>query len=201
MGGLHYKPGDETLLAVVIGAVLATAGGFVSAQLEGVLRRRERERAAALLFGEILSILELITKLANDARGRGEPYGPFTVRLMRAVRREAETYDRNREALYDLRNAELRGKIHALMVRLTLALEGFADTGARIALLEDEVRTMGPDHPALAETTARLEALFEGRESSFDFAVECVGQIGPIVTLLRPLAKQDFGIYASVARG
>jgi hypothetical protein len=201
LGGVHLQSGDQTLLAVIVGAVLATLGGFVATQLEAVMRRRERERAAALLFGEILSVLELITVMANDARGRGEPYGPLTMRLLRAVRREIETYDRNREALYDLRDAKMRGQIHALMVRVTLALEGVADATAQIALAEDATAMPGLDGPARAAAMARLEALLENRESAFDFAVEAVGRVPPIVTVLQPLAKQTFGVYASVVRG
>ena len=200
-GGLHFQSGDQTLLAVIVGAVLATLGGFVATQLEAVMRRRERERAAALLFGEILSVLELITVMANEARGRGEPYGPLTMRLLRAVRREIETYDRNREALYDLRDAKVRGQIHALMVRVTLALEGVADATAQIALAETATAAPGLDGPARAEAMARLEALLENREGAFDFAVEAVGRVPPIVAILQPLAKQTFGVYASVVRG
>jgi hypothetical protein len=201
-GGLHYQSsGQETLWAVVIGAVLATLGGFVATQLEAFMRRRERERGAALLFGEILSVLELMTVMANEARGRGEPYGPFTMRLVRAVQREIETYDRNREALYDLRDAKVRGQIHALMVRVTLALEGVTDTSSRIALAETAAAALGPDHPARAEAMTRLETLLNVRETAFDFAVETAGRSPPIIAALRPLAKQDFGIYASVVRG
>ena len=201
LGGPHFQAGEETLWAVVIGAVLATVGGFVATQLEAVMRRRERERSAALLFGEILAVLELITTMANEARGRGEPYGTFTMRLLRAVQREIETYDRNREALYDLRDAKLRGQIHALMVRVTLSLEGVADTTAQIAQAEAAANALSANHPARPEAMARLEALFEIRETAFDFCVETVGKVAPIVTMLRPLAKQDFGVYASVVRG
>ena len=102
MGDLHFSSGDETLWAVILGAILATIGGFVSTTYEASFRRRERERGSALLFGEILSILELMIDMAKAARGRGEPYGTWTMRLLRAVRREAETYERNRESLYDL---------------------------------------------------------------------------------------------------
>jgi hypothetical protein len=199
-GGPHFQAGEETLWAVVIGAVLATVGGFVATQMESIVRRRERERSAALLFGEVLAVLELITGMADQARGRGEPYGPLTMRLLRAVRREIETYDRNREALYDLRNAKLRGQIHAVMVRVTLALEGVADTTAQIAQAETAANALGLNHPARPEALARLEALFEVREAAFDFCVETVGKVAPIVTVLRPLAKQDFGVYASVVR-
>ena len=199
-GGLHLQSGEETLLAVVIGAVLATVGGFVATQFEAAMRRRERERSAALLFGEILAVLELMTTMANGARGRGEPYGPFTMRLLRAVRREAETYDRNRESLYDLRNAKLRGQIHALMVRLTIALEGIADATQQIDRAESAAGAEDLNAAARAEAMARLASLLDAREGAFEFAVEAVSEIKPILLTLRPLAKQDFGVYASVSR-
>jgi len=197
---VHFQSGEDTIWAVVIGAVLATAGGFVATQLEAFMRRRERERSAALLFGEILAVLELITRMADEARGRGDPYGPLTTRLLRAIGREVETYDRNREQLYELRHAKTRGQIHAVMVRVTLALEGVADANTQIALAETTIGGMSPDHPARADALARLESLFEARQAAFDFAVEIVGHIDPILAVLRPIAKQSFGVYANVVR-
>jgi hypothetical protein len=200
--GGHYVPSssDQTLLAVVLGAVLATVSGFVATQFEALLRRRERERGAALLFGEILSVLELFTIMANETRGRGEPYGPFTMRLLRAVQREIEIYDRNREALYDLRDAKVRGQIHALMVRVGLSLEGVAEITDHIRAAEAALRGLADDHPDRPDALERLDQMIANREIAFDFAVETAGRSGPIVALLRPLAKQDFGVYAQVVR-
>ena len=115
--------GAETRWAVVRGAMLAPGGGFGATRLEEVFRRRERERGAALLFGEILTAIELIAQFANNARQRGDPYGAVTLRLMRGIRREVDVYDRDREALYDLRDPVARARIHTLMVRLTMALD------------------------------------------------------------------------------
>jgi hypothetical protein len=47
----EFATHSDTLLAVVIGAVLATVSGIAATQLEAYLKRRERERDAALLFG------------------------------------------------------------------------------------------------------------------------------------------------------
>ena len=194
------ETGAETLWAVILGAVLATVGGFAATQMEAFFRRRDRERGAARLFGEILSVLELITRLANEARERGDPYGPFTMRLLRAVRRETEVYDRNREALYDLRDANLRAQIHALLVRVTLALDGVFDASSQIALTQSAAGALGPDDPARTELMIRLGALVEERQAAFDYAIETVGQTGPIISVLRPLAKQTFDAYALVVR-
>jgi hypothetical protein len=196
---LEASSGD-TLAAVIIGAVLATLGGFAATQVEGRLRRRERERSAALLFGEVLSVIELLTTLANEARGRGEPYGGFTMRMTRALRRETEVYDRNRESLYDLRDATARARIHSLMARLTLSLDGVFDLTEEIALAESALGAMAADDPSGAEASARLEALREQRGLSFDFAVETAREIKPVVAELEKLARQSFETYASNIR-
>jgi hypothetical protein len=192
--------GAEALWAVILGAVLATVGGFAATQAEAVFRRRERERGAARLFGEILSVLELITGLANKARARGDPYGPFTMRLLRAVRRETEVYDRNRESLYDLRDASLRARIHTLMVRMAVALEGVFDATSQIALAQGAAGALQADDPARVEAMLRLDILVEERQAAFDFAVESAGQTGPVISALRPLAKQTFDAHALVVR-
>jgi len=201
LGSLQLSPGDETLWAVILGAVLASVSGFFATQLEAMLRRRERERSAALLFGEILSVLELITRLANDARRRGEPYGPLTMRLLRALRREIETYERNREALYDLREPKVRGQIHALMVRVTVSLEGVAEITSQILAAESALAAMAPGDPARAEAQARLDMMQDNREGAFDFTVETMGRAPAILAILRPLARQDFGVFAAMVRG
>jgi hypothetical protein len=190
----------DTLWAVVIGALLATAGGFGATQLEGFLRRRERERSAALLFGEILSVLKLVVGFADDARAVGDPYGALTMRLLRAAQRETEAYDRNRESLYDLRDAAARAQIHSLVVRVSLGLEGVFDAHQEIAEASAVLKALEPEDPAAAELVARRDALSESRDAAFEFAVESLGEVEAIVAVLRPLAKQSFDTYATIIR-
>src|SRR5262249_35016032 len=116
------QPDTETLLAVVLGAALATVGGFSERHVERLMQRREKERSAALLFGERLGAMRIMMRLAKEARGRGDPYGPITLRFMRAVQREIEIYNRNRETLLDLRDATIRADISVLIARLSFAL-------------------------------------------------------------------------------
>jgi hypothetical protein len=122
------------------------------------------------------------------------------MRLLRAVQREIEIYDRNREALYDLRDAKVRGQIHALMVRVTLSLEGVAEITEHIRTVETALRGLAEDHPDRAGVLENLDYLTTNREGAFSFAVETAARAGPIVAVLRPLAKQDFGVYAQVVR-
>ena len=78
------------------GALLATVSGIAANQLEAFFRRRERERAAALLFGEVLSTLRVILEGAERTRHVGVAYGPVTRRMLHAARREIDIYERNR---------------------------------------------------------------------------------------------------------
>ena len=177
---ISLGPGDGTLVAVAVGAVLATAGGFVANQIEHSVRRRERERAAALLFGEILAAMKLIIGFAGEARGRGDPYGPITIRMVKAAHREALTYDRNRESLFDLRDGLLRISIHTLMVRLTLSLDGVLEASARITAMD----------PA-----ANRDAYIQDRQGSFDFLLELCDEISPILSRLGRLARHSFDAH------
>jgi hypothetical protein len=198
---LHVDAGGgDTLAAVIIGAVLATLGGFGATQIEAYLRRRERERSAALLFGEILSVIELLTTLADQARGRGDPYGGFTMRMTRGLKREIEVYDRNREALLDLRDTAVRAKIHSLAARLTLTLEGVFDLTDEIALAEATLAAMEPEYAGRSALEDKLATLREQRASSFDFVVETANDIKPVIAALEPLARQSFETYASTIR-
>jgi hypothetical protein len=120
----------QTLVSIGVGAVLATIGGFIATLLEARLRRRERERTAALTFGEILASLRVLVRAAEDAHGRGDPFGPLTMRLLRGARREVEAYESNRQALSDLGSTDLRLSLHALMIRFTLALDGVIEAKA-----------------------------------------------------------------------
>jgi hypothetical protein len=185
---LHLESTNETLLAVTAGAVLATVGGFMATQLEALMRRRERERSAALLFGEILSAIETIAAIAGQARLRGEPYGPWTLRLIGAAQRETETYGANRAVLYDIRDAEIRIKMHVLMVQITLALQGVSDASTRISTLQDTEKSAA----AAAAADNRLADLSNERDAAFQAVVDAAARIGPLVRALQPIAKVDF---------
>jgi hypothetical protein len=198
---VHLGEGaPSTLSAVIIGAVLATVGGFAATQLETFLRRREREHSAALLFGEVLSVVELLMDLTVEAKGRGVPYGPLTLRLVRAMAREIDIYERNREVLYELRDPGVRARIHTTVVRMRASLDGLIDFSAEIGDAELALAGMAQDHPARAELVARLADLAERREGSFDFAVDSAARIKPILNALQPIARQSFETHAAIAR-
>jgi hypothetical protein len=118
-----FGGGGDTLAAVVIGAALATLGGVLAGQIEFNQIRRERERNAGLLFGEVLAGLNMILQLAKEARGRGEPFGPITMQILKAGQRETHIYERNRELLFAVRDPKLRARTHILLLQMSLTLD------------------------------------------------------------------------------
>lgn len=192
--------GTSTLIAVTLGALLATLGGVVATQLENRVRKRERERNAALLFGEILSTMELILKLADESRGRGDPYGPLTMRMVAGARREMDIYDRNREALYDLRDAAIRVRIHGLAIRVAMALDGVLEATPEIAAVELSGKAPGLAKKAKDEIAERLDRMRASRAASFDFALEMAAQIRPVVGELGVLARHSFEVMTRLAQ-
>jgi hypothetical protein len=192
----------NTLWAVAIGAVLATVGGFIATQLEGFLEYRRRERNAALFFGELLATLSLILAFSRTNRSVGDPYGPITMRTLRAARREIDIYDRNRETLFDLRHHELRARIHTAMIRTTMPLEGIFDATREIADALAAMKSVSGLAPeAIKEIEDRIAELRLSRDSSFDFILENNdGQIQKLIKDLEPLAKHSFEETAKAVR-
>ncbi len=183
----------DTLTAVVAGAVLATAGGFIGTQIEHRVDLRRRERQAALFFGEIMSLLGVTVGSAKRARGIGDPYGPVTMRLLRMIRRELDVYDRNRERLFELRDPAMRARIHTTLLRTMMGVEGALESAAEAADLQTELQT-NPDMPEARREhlEARLAERLRLRDGGFDFLVEASEQAGRLTKELEPIARVDF---------
>jgi hypothetical protein len=185
----------NTFWAVFTGAFLATVGGIVTTQAETRLRRRERERDAALMFGEILTTLNVLIMMAGRTRGIGDPYGPITLRMLRASRREIDVYDRNRETLYELRDGALRVALHGLVVRVAMPVDGVLDASAEIAQVRASLRAPGlaPEHRE--ETLRTLAVMEERRDQGFDAILDIRDEIADVVGRLGKLARHTFNSY------
>jgi hypothetical protein len=206
-GAVLLRPEDydfisnfSTLEAVFIGAILATIGGFAATQLEWYFERRRRERNAALFFGEVLSTLAMLMRLARDARGRGDPYGRVTMRMLHAARREIDIYDRNRESLLDLRDAATRARIHTLILRIAMPVDGVFDATQEIVSSQNQLRTAAQSEEERKELEAQIAAMRESRDFSFDFAVENAEQLKITIKELEPVARESFDNIETIVR-
>jgi hypothetical protein len=183
---LDFVSNFSTLWAVVLGAILATLGGFVATQMEWYLEQRRRERNAALFFGEVLSTLNILLDFAASSTKIGDPYGPITLRLFRSVLGEVEIYNRNRESLYDLKNVDLRTRIHTLVLRVNMAIDGIFDTTNTISAIQREIDSASPEERGKLEQ--RIGDLSQSRQGSYDFVLESAGQLKGVIKDLEPIA-------------
>jgi hypothetical protein len=190
----------STVWAIIIGAVLATVGGLFATWIERRIELSQRERTAALFFGETMSTLGVILVHAQRSRQIGDPYGAITQRMLRLARREIEIYERNRENLVFLRNGSLRARIHTEFLRTSLPLDGIFDLTQEIALAEAHLKALAADAPERADVIAKIASLRASRDAGFDLVMEMSQHIESIVADLEPLAHQSFRHLAEVAR-
>ena len=190
---------QNTLFAVVLGAILATIGGFVATVMERTLDRRERQRNAALFFGEVLSTLAILLRFADETKKIGEPYGPVTLRMLRSARSELDVYDRNRETLFDLKDSELRARIQTLIIRISMPLDGVIEATQEIRALSETLREMR-DLAERAELEERLRADSARREAGYEFIVENATRLKDVIADLEPHAGTSFDRIERVVR-
>lgn len=189
---------NSAVWAVVLGAALATMGGFVATQMERYVEHRRRERNAALFFGELLSTFHVILRFVQDTHGKGDPFGPITLRMLKSARKELDIYDRNRESLFDLRHADLRARIQTIVIRMTMPIEGIFDATDEIMRCRDLLRDAGaiprPD------VDARIASLCEQRDGGYEFIMETAEQLPGIISDLEPLAHHSFRNIDEIGR-
>lgn len=166
----------ETLAAVTLGAVVATVSGVVANMFEARARSRERERAAAVLVGEAMAAMRTILAAAMRSMEVGERYGPVTRRMLIAARGELDLYERNRELLLDLRDAQLRADLHSLMLRLAMPLDGVI--------------------ASLNEAATRPES----RDQGMEFLAETLTKMPPLLERLAAVAGRGFDAYDDIFR-
>ena len=195
MTHLDIDAGASTLIGVTAGALLATLGGLLAGQFEHHLRRLEREKSAALLFGEILAALRLIMRLAYEARGRGDPYGSITLRILRAAQRETQIYDRNRETLFDVRDPALRARTHLLLLQVSLTLDSIFEA---IKAIEDAPPQSSGGKAAAAD---KMVAAVGARDGSFDFLMDFRPELPALIEKYEMIAKQSFDAHDLVLQG
>lgn len=197
---LDFVSNFNTFWAVFLGAILATIGGFGATQAEWILERKRRERNAAIFFGELLSTMNIILTIADETRAIGDPYGPITLRMLRSAVKEVDIYNRNRETLFDLRDAELRARIHTLVLRIVMPADGVFDTTNEIGNVQSLLKSPGLTLDDRAELEERLERLKTSRISAFDNLVENSVQLKSVVRQLEPIAKYSYENLDRVVR-
>jgi hypothetical protein len=120
--------------------------------------------------------------------------------MLRSAVKEVDIYNRNRETLFDLRNAELRARIHTLVLRIVMPADGVFDTTNEIGHVLSLLKSPGLTLDDRAELDERLERLKASRVSAFDTVVESSAQLKSVVRELEPIAKYSYENLDKVVR-
>lgn len=199
-GNFDFLSNFTAIWAIVLGALLATAGGLAATQIEWHFEKRRREQHAALFFGEVLSTLLVLLRMAKRVKGIGDPYGPVTMRMLRQALQEIGIYDRNRENLYSLRDAALRARIHTLVLRISSPLNGIFDTTEEIRVASAQLRAPSLSEHEREEIDSRIARLTSLREAGFEFMEETAQQVEVLIHDLEPVAGHPFVDIAAAAQ-
>ena len=188
-------------LAMIIGAFLASTGGFLVAWLLDRMERKRQERSIALVCLDLLASLSVMTQLAQGARGRGDPYGPVTLRLVRGCLRDIDVYERNRERIADISDPDVRAEIYQCMARMALTIDGVLGETDVIAQKDEAIalaRAKGDAARAEELAAERLDRCAR-RDSSFDFLTETMNSLAaPLSAKLRTIAKSEGQSLAAI---
>ena len=188
-----YIDNLDTLLAVIVGAVLATGGAMVAELVQDRLGQKRKERDAARFFGEILASVDRVLDRAVASMEIGERWGDVTLRLFRTALNEAAIYERNRERLFELRDMQLRQDLHIHFLTELVPLVALNEASLEIAALEKELKLADALSEASQATIEdELEALRSTREGALDAILAEHAKTEAICKRLEPLAGVTF---------
>ena len=188
-----YIDNLDTLLAVIVGALLATGGAMAAELVQDRLGRKRKEREAARFFGEILTSADRVLDRAFASLEIGEEWGAVSKRLFRTALDETAVYERNRERLFDIRDIPLRRAIHLHFLEETVPLVALVETWDEIDEIEKELTAS--DHLSEARRQyleAQLEKLRDGRAGALQTTKNKHAETEQICELLEPISGVSF---------
>lgn len=183
----------DTLLAVFIGAILATGGALVAEIIQERTNRKRRERDAARFFGDILVSIDRILDFAFRSQGIGDKWGGVTIRLFKTALKEAEVYERNRERLFDILDMELRGQIHSHFLTETFPIEAMIENTEEISDIEKALDAdVKPSKKQITALKAQLKALQDAREVGLEALIREHGKTDALCKDMEKIAQVKF---------
>lgn len=197
-----YVGNLDTLIAVVIGAFLATGGALVAEIIQERTNRKRREREAARFFGEIMSSIDAILSFALQSLEIGERWGGVSQRLFRTAMREVAVYERNRERLFDIHDMKLRSRIHMHVLSETVPIQAVLEICETIAELETVLKQGNDLSPARIEELAKeIHGLEGSREVALNTIISEQAKTGAVCDELEKIArvKFDMGLGGGMA--
>lgn len=185
----------DTLIAVTIGAFLATGGALATELIKERGARRRREREAAIFLADIILSNLNFGRLANRSQTIGRSWGPFTIGYFQEVLKQTSFYEANRMKLFDLRDLELRSRAEFHIFAQTKYAKDIVDTNQAIDSLEAEIGSLEADEPDARrhQIEERLKELRYYREVSLKGFSYNFEKAEGLISDLEPIAGVKFG--------
>ena len=188
-----YIDNLDTLLAVIVGALLATGGAMVAELVQDRLGRKRKEREAARFFGEILTSADRVLDRAFSSLEIGEQWGSVSKRLFRTALDETAVYERNRERLFDIRDIPLRRAIHLHFLEETVPLVALVETWNEIDEIEKELSSTDRLNSTRQQfLESELTRLHTSRSGALETVKHKHAETDKICKLLEPIAGLTF---------
>ena len=188
-----YIDNLDTLLAVIVGALLATGGAMVAELVQDRLGRKRKEREAARFFGEILTSADRVLDRAFSSLEIGEQWGSISKRLFRTALDETAVYERNRERLFDIRDIPLRRAIHLHFLEETVPLVALVETWDEIDEIEKELSSTDLLNSTRQQfLESELTRLHTSRSGALETVKQKHAETDKICKLLEPIAGLTF---------
>lgn len=182
----------DTLVAVIIGAFLATGGALIAEIIQDRLGRKRREREAARFFGEIMTSIDAIIDLATSSQRIGDKWGRITQRFFRTALREANVYERNRERLFDIQDMDLRFAINEHFLRETVPIIALLEQTDSIDEASRELARSDLSPARQSQLEAEITQQAADREQSLEAMTYQREQTSALIERLKPLAQVSF---------
>ncbi len=179
----------DTLIAVTIGAFLATGGAVATELIKERGNRRRREREAAIFLADIIVSISNFTRLADRSQTIGQPWGPFTIGYFQSALKQLGFYEANRMKLYDLRDLDLRGRAEFHILAQYAYAKGIVDNSQTIVSLQQELERLEADAPdarkrqieeQLRQPRFHREVALRGLSYNLDTADELIASLEPV---------------------
>jgi hypothetical protein len=186
---LGFMGSLDTLIAVTIGAFLATGGALATELIKERGARRRREREAAIFLADIILSILNFTRLANRSQTIGQPWGPFTTGYFEAALKQRSFYEANRVKLFDLRDLKLRGRAEFHIQAQFAYAQSIVDHNQAIESLEGELELLEADAPdirkrqieeKLKHSRFYREVALKGMSYNLDKSEELVASLEPV---------------------
>lgn len=200
-GIFNYVGNLDTLIAVIVGAVLATGGALIAEKVQARSMIKQREQDAARRLGHILFDIDRSLARTFHSQTIGEPWGLASRMAFVGVAKKGEWYVQNRDCIFDIQDMELRIDLSEDVSSLIGAISGLVRANEQIEAEEKLLirdHDLSPKHRELI--TAELKQTLQTRELAIPYIQLQLALIQKHYPKLEELAGTSFSTKSSSNR-